>query len=618
LRLAACSAVLSAAAFSPAEIQYVVHPNFEKEALVVTMTVPLNKAEKEIAFQMPRWEPGSYGYGDPGKAVADLTAKDEKGVALTVDHPDFSTWRVANPPIGEVTVTYSVKPDYSNEVLHYSGPETYLYVVGRTQEKCRLTVDVPDGWPIAIGLNPAPGEPGSKVTEIDKDGHTHTTTISTSKTFLAPTYDVLADNPVSAGKYYADGYMVAGRQHFIALRGAPDAVSKVDKDKLQRVTKFISAMETNFWGDAPYDRYVWHVLAFPRPDGGWGLEHLSSTQIGLATGFGPGTDGVLSHEFFHLWNVKRIRSKPLGPFNYQELPQTGALWWLEGVTDYYAHLLLRRYGWTDDARFYKVLAGNVSTTRSNEKRLTTSPYDSSFRVREANNGRGNSSGYDVNYYNTGWLAGLCLDMAIRTQTNNRKSLDDVARALYKKYGHAKEGFPEDGIRAELVRVAGPALGTYYDQIVMHPGELPVEDALGKVGLKLENKDEQYATLGFRTVPNREKMGIDVREPQASVPGLKEGDLIVGINGQLFAGMSMSDVFTLYGSTLNSPEIGKVIHVTVKREGTADPLQVDVTPVGATRKVWVVGELAGATPEAVALRKAWLTPPKNWTPPTGSK
>jgi predicted metalloprotease with PDZ domain len=393
-------------------------------------------------------------------------------------------------------------------------------------------------------------------------------------------------------------------------------VAAIDKVKLHRITKFIADMETNFWGGAPYDHYVWHFVAFKRPDGGWGLEHLASTQIVLATGFGPGTDGVLSHEFFHAWNVKRIRSQPLGPFNYQELPQTGALWWLEGVTDYYAHTLLRRYGWTDDPRFYHVIATQVSAVRGNDQRFKISPYDSSFKVRDANNGRGNSNGLGVSYYNTGWLVGLCLDMAIREKTSNKKSLDDVAHNLFKKYGHDQPGFPEDGIRTELVNVGGPSLGDMYDQIVMKPGELPVEDALAKVGLTLNQTDEQYAKLGFRTRPNQEANGLDVLEPDAST-GLKEGDLVVGINGQMFAGKTMMQVFTTMLGAVNSPEVGKVIHLSIKRVGSADPVAVDVTPAAATRKVWVVAESPNATTSQMALRKSWLSPPKNWTPPASN-
>lgn len=138
----------------------------------------------------------------------------------------------------------------------------------------------------------------------------------------------------------------------------------------------------------------------------------------MGSGVGPGVVGVYAHEFFHLWNVKRIRAKALGPFDYTTMPQTGALWWLEGVTDYYAHTLLGRYDWfgknerfaDPKEKLYGTLVQNVNARRARQDRMKVSPYDASYRVREAANGIGNSQGYLVSYYDTGWLCGFCLDV----------------------------------------------------------------------------------------------------------------------------------------------------------------------------------------------------------------
>jgi len=590
-RVGSSCLLLAICAVSNAEITYNVHPDLQSKTLLITMDVPVKG--DSLSVQMPRWGPGGYDYGDYGKEVTGVMMMDTKGNTLAVDHPDFSTWTASSVAKGHVTVSYSVKAEYANDVLHYSGPSTYLYVVGRTQEPCKLTLDFPADWPIAIGLNNYK---------------------NAQNIFTAPTYDVLADNPVSAGHYYSGTYTVNGKMHYIALRGTPDDVNAIDKVKLHKVTNYISAMEANFFGGEPYDHYVWHITAFKRPDGGWGLEHLASTQIGLATGFGMNTDSVLAHELFHAWNVKRIRSRVLGPFDYTTLPKTGALWWLEGVTDYYADTLLRRYNWTDDPRYYFVIARNVSGVRGNPERLNISPYDSSYRVNEANGGRGNSNGLGVSYYNTGWLVGLCLDMEIRSKTDGRKSLDDVERNLFRKYGHdGQAGFAEDGIRKELVNVGGPSLGTMYDQIVMKPGELPVEEALTKVGLRLYQKDETYANIGFKTSFNMEAKGLNVNAPEAFTT-LKGGDIIVGVNGTLFKDVQMGQAMGLM-SPISSPEAGKVVHLTVQRAGVTDPMQIDVTAIAASRKTWVVDEDPSASMPTVALRKSWLTPPAGWMPPS---
>lgn len=590
-RAVSVASFLALAAVSLGDIRYTVELTSDRSRMKVSMEIPV-KGGKELSVQMPRWSPGHYAYEDFGKQINDVVMLDQKGAPVTFTHPDFSTWTVANPPSGKVFVNYSVKADVQNDVLHFAGPATYMYVVDRKDERCIVSIRVPEGWPVISGLMPEPG--------VLND-------------YTAPNYDVLADNPISAGKFFGDTYVAAGRLHYIAMRGAPADVVSVDKKQLKNVMKFISEMETNFWSDAPYQHYVWHIVTFPRPDGGFGLEHLSSTQIGLATGLGPGIQGVLSHEFFHLWNVKRVRSKVLGPFNYQELPQTGALWWLEGVTDYYAHLLFRRYGWTDDQRLNSEIASNIRTVTSNEKRLEVSPYEASFRVRDAANGRGNSQGYGISYYNAGFLLGLVFDVAIRDATKGKRSLDDVARALYRKTKN-KPGFEEGAIREELVRAGGPSLGTLYDTIVLKPGELPVAEALAKLGLQSSVRDETYAKFPFRYFPVRSRNVYEVRDPSADAGGLKEGDTIVAINGESLEGKDLNALRGVFDAKLGKAEPAKVMEITVKREGAADPIKVSITPVAGTRKVFEVIELPGASDQALAMRKAWLTPPPGWVPP----
>jgi predicted metalloprotease with PDZ domain len=590
-RAALSLASLALISIANAEVRYTVQLSPDQKKFLVTVDAEAKKGAKDITFQMPRWSPGGYDYGDYGKQVSEVTVTATGTNSLTVEHPDFSTWRIVNPPAGHIKISYQVGADVSGGVMQISGPSTYMYVVDHKQDPCSIEVDPPEGWPIVTGLNLS-----GKAKNV----------------FAAPTYDVLADNPISSGKYYADHYVVNGKEHYIALRGAPEDVAAIDKPKLHRVTQFISSMESNFWGGEPYDHYVWHFVAFKRADGGWGLEHLASTQIGVATGFGMNTDSVMAHELFHAWNVKRIRSFPLGPFNYQEVPRTGALWWLEGVTDYYADTLLRRYNWTNDARYDFVIGRNVNAERGNDHRFQVSPYDSSFKVSDANGGRGNSNGFGVSYYNTGWLVGLCLDMAIRDKTDNKRSLDDVAHNLFKKYGHGQPGFAEDGIRTELVNVGGKSMGDMYDQIVMKPGELPVEDALAKVGLRLSQKEEQFASLGFKYSFNEAAGGLSVNSPDASTT-LKEGDLIVGINGKMFKDIAREQAFAAI-APLNSPAVGTAIHLAVKRADVADPLTIDVMPIAGTRKSWTVDEMPGATPQQIAVRRAWLTPPAGWMPP----
>jgi predicted metalloprotease with PDZ domain len=455
-----------------------------------------------------------------------------------------------------------------------------MYVVDRKLENCKVSFDVPSGWPLMLSL--------------DAD--------SAPNTFDAPSYDVLADAPVSTGPgLIIEQYKLHGKDHFIVIEGA--ARNDVDKEKLLKDCRFVTAAETDFFGSVPYHKYVWHFITYSAADGAGGLEHLGSTQISLASGLGPRSESVLAHEYFHLWNVKRTRAKVLGPFDYLTLPKTGALWWLEGVTDYYASLLPYRYQeWKREQLFDNVVR-NMEAVRANPARLEISPYQASYRVAEMNNGRGNSNGYKISYYNLGWLAGMCLDIEIRNQTGNKHSLDDVTRALYDLCKDNKPGFEEDEIRKQCVRFGGPALGPFFDKVVMSPGELPIEEQLAKAGLKLQEFDQEYADIGFGAAPSREAKGMIVTRLHGPAEGvLNDDDVLTAINGKPLNGDARTNS-TNFAAAVAAAQVGTAISVDVLRDGKAVTLAI--TPVSATRKVHSIVDDPTASPQAVALKQAWL-------------
>ena len=447
--------------------------------------VQFPKADNGLRIQIPNWAPGSYRLADTFKNVQNFKATSATGTALTtnvemtttpktygdgadrktIQNP-ICTWVVGGAPTVVVEYDLNMKP--VDGALNWSGPSTYIYAVDRLKEACTLSVHLPTGWSAYTGLDPK----GSSATE-----------------FVAPDYDVLADNPVSTGDVTVDTYVSRGKTHTIVMRGK--AREKVDRAYLIKACKFVTDAETDFFGGkAPYNRYVWHFSVNDAADGAGGLEHLSSTQISLAAGVGPRAVSVLAHEFFHLWNVKRIRSSVLGPFDYTKLPETGAIWWLEGVTDYYSHTFLYRYGWWTEDAYFKDAVSNVNTVRRNPAHTEISPYDSSLRVGEASEGRGNSNGYKISYYNQGWVVGMLLDIEMRAQTNGRRSLDDVEHALWDLCKDNKPGFQEDEIRKQLVRFGGAPMGAFYDQIILKPGDM-IDQTLAKAGLRLFDKPENY-------------------------------------------------------------------------------------------------------------------------------
>ena len=590
--LFASFAAVFAASSASAEIDYRVNLNPTEHRFEVTMVVPVSAAGP-LAVQIPNWSPGAYFQRDGGQSVHDLAASDAAGAALTVTHPAGNTWSIAAAAPGPITIKYWAPTRgggfgggggraVDDSYVQLSGPSVYLYVVDRKKERCKVTFDLPAGWPCLVGLDATRGP---------------------ANTFAAPTYDVLADNPMSTGQVTVEKYDLRGKTHYIVLEGAGKDL--IDKALILKACRFVSASETDFWGGAPYHKYVWHFIVTPHGRGGGGLEHLSSTQITLSSDITPTTITLLAHEYFHLWNVKRIRASVLGPFDYTKLPKTGALWWLEGVTDYYASLLPYRYEYFtwNQANFYSEIVQNMRAIENNPARLTVSANDASLRVGEANGGRGNSNGFQISYYNLGWLCGLCLDTEIRAQTNGRHSLDDVAHALFQECKNDKPGFEEGEIRRLCVKYGGEALGPFYDSVVNQPGEKPIAAQLAKMGLKLESHDEPYIEVGFTAAPSFGG-GVAVGAVRGPAAGkLESRDVISAVNGTSLDGKDLREAAGLVQTAIANAKPGTPIELVVTRGG--EKVTVSIDPVATTRPVRSVIADPAATPTAKALGAAWL-------------
>jgi predicted metalloprotease with PDZ domain len=574
-RALALPLVLALCALGAAEVRYTVQPMTAANKLKVQMSFETKAGTLEL--HMPNWSPGYYVLIENGQNVADLSVTDSSGRAVTLVHPAAHSW-TGTVAAGRLTVEYTVPVQLIADSMHYSGPTTYLYIVGRKEEPCRLTLDTPKDWKIAVGL--------------EQVGDNY-------RVYRAPDYDTLADNPVTMGDFIELSYSSHGKPHTIALRGAPRA--NVDREKILRVCKEISDGQGDFFGGLPFDKYVWHFNVTPGSDGGGGLEHLTSTQISLAQGVGPRSISVCAHEYFHLWNVKRIRSRVLGPFDYTKLPRTGALYWLEGVTDYYASLLSMRYGPLGEADFLQDIVENTQAVRSNPARLTVSPYDSSLRVGEANNGRGNSNGYEISYYNLGWLVGLVLDIELRSRSGGLRSLDDAMRVLWQMCKDGRPGFEEGEIRSLMLQLGGPTMGDYFDKVVMRPGELPLEEQLAKIGLKLEAVERSYTDVGFDVGPMQGGTGVRVtRVRQAINQAVQQGDEVIAINGSQVKGSSTQELMASANAAIATLKANVAATMTVKRGERV--LDVTFTPRTATVTNWRVQDVAEGDAAKLALRK----------------
>ncbi|MBL8059574.1 MAG: M61 family metallopeptidase [Chthonomonas sp.] len=585
-----------ATAFAQAKIHYTVDVRPDSNTLHVTMRIPNTTGGAKLLI--PNWAPGAYILRDNFKSVQNLKATDQSGKDLAIKQDitiarrfftlptrqdvalnEVSTWSVA--PASETVVEYDIPVRFSGEVVHWSGPSTYMYEMNRKDEETELAVRAPSGWNIFTGLD-------EKAEGV----------------FDSPDYDTLADNPVTVGKdVLVDHYTSHGKPHTIVMRGAPK--SQVKRDYLIKACKHVSDAQGHFFGnELPFSKYVWHFDVNGAPDGAGGLEHLSSTQITLAAGVGPRAVSVLSHEFFHLWNVKRIRSSVLGPFDYTKLPTTGALWWLEGVTDYYASYLLYRYGWSTEGELFAEVNSTYQGVSRSQPFSTVSPHESSWRMPETSNGRGNSNGYLISYYTLGWLAGMCLDLNIRSASGGKHSLDDVTRALWVQNRDGQPGFREDEIRNQVIKFGGPTMGPIYDRIIHQPS-MPVAESLALGGFEIGTIQVPFVDHGFSwSQPGQGVTALVVTEVRKGAEGkLMARDTLVSINGKEIKGEGRRGLADALTTAIATTKVGEPMKVVVERAGAQ--LTFDLIPTQGMRDSVAVKRSPNATPNAKRIGDGWL-------------
>jgi len=440
----------------------------------VTMTIP--DVRQHVVVQIPAWNT-LYQIRDFGYHVVDLHATDAEGKPLNVSRSDKQTWTISGQ--GAIRVEYS---DYWDETgpfgTQLNAEHAFLnlamvlcYVPDRRAEDALVSfTDVPQGWRIAVEL---PGVEGASA-------------------YRAPSYDALADAPVEIGPLDIFEFQAAGRRIRVAIHG--DAV---DHAHLQDMLSRIVGYETRLMGDAPFPEYLflYHV---GRGFGGGGMEHANGTAIGV--GSASQLANVTAHEFFHLWNVKRIRPQSLEPVDYTREMWTPSLWFAEGVTNTYAAYTLVRSGVWNQAQFFSDLTEQINQLQSRPARHWQSAEESSRDAWLEKYPLYDDPGFSVSYYNKGQLLGVGLDIVIRDATENRASLDDVLRRLNQEYAQKGRFYPDSaGIRAvadEVVQGAAPDanvdLGDFFARYVAGTDELPLADWLSRAGLTLRVTGERRA------------------------------------------------------------------------------------------------------------------------------
>ncbi|MCI4331913.1 MAG: PDZ domain-containing protein [Thermoplasmata archaeon] len=477
---------------------------------------------------LPSWVPGSYEIQPTSRGVVSVgaTATGET-TPLPVALVDKARWRVTTGGSRSVEFHYTMYGhivatdglDVTPDHLFLSPPICFPYVDGRKEEPCEVTVFLPDGWKAFTELKELASHPPR---------------------FRAENYDELVDSPIDCGTPVVFPIVAMGVPHRIVLCGEG---GNYEPHRLQQDLTKIAETTIRLFGESPVPRYTFFYHLSDTYDGA--LEHATS-NMGMfrRDAFRPEVSyekflWVSSHEYFHLYNVKRLRPKVLGPFDYTREVYTRLLWWMEGTTDYYGLLVLRRAGILTPSRYREKIAEQLVELRGTPGRALQSLEDASVRSWVDYYKRyENSPNQSVSYYLKGHLVSLCLDLEIRHRTEGRHSLDSVLRELWVRFGRAGRGLGEEELLPTMNEVTGLDLTEFFSHYISGTRELDIERFLGYAGLSVRAKerptepdpDGEAGYLGstLRNVDNRPVVSSVLSGGPASQAGLSPGDEVVSL------------------------------------------------------------------------------------------
>ena len=554
---------------------------------------------------MPVWTPGSYLVREFARNVQDFAAT-AAGQPLKWEKINKNTWRINTAGAREWQATYRV---YANELsvrtselnsshAFWNNANILMYLDGFLKSPSTVRVLGPDIWKVATGL---PAVLGQK------------------NTFRAENFDVLYDSPFEVSNFKTLIFNVKGIPHRIVI----DGEGNYDPERMRRdVQKIVETSVEVMGGEIPYRDYTF--ILHLRANAGGGLEHLNSTALGYprfgftirsgdrATSASPTATGtperdyrgflsLVSHEFFHLWNVKRIRPDALGPFDYTQENYTKLLWVAEGITDYYSDLLLRRGGLITENEFLTATARSIQMLQDTPGRMEQSVEESSFdtwikfyRPDE------NTVNSQVSYYDKGAILGLLLDLEIRKRSNNAKSLDDVLRYLYAEFFKKNRNYgPEDFQKASEL-MAGSSLDEFFKRFVRGTDELDYNAALEAAGLRLETNPAGVERVYFGADVRQDGERLLVTRVYAGSPayeqGLNTGDQIVALD-------NMRVTKDFFDRRMAEKKPGDLINLTIFR---FDDLSTLLIKLGGRREgTYRIIPLTTQTEAQKRVLRAWL-------------
>jgi predicted metalloprotease with PDZ domain len=562
----------------------------EPQTHYVKVEMEVDARSSELEIRMPVWAPGSYLVRDFSRNLEQLEATDASGKKATIVRTAKNGWKLTGLKPGRVKVSYqvyafelTVRTSFIDaEHAYLNGTSIFLFSEPAIKEKQIVKVIPHSSWKkMSVALDP----------------------VNSSDPWVvsAPDYDVLVDSPFEIGNHTVLTFISAQIPHEVALFGE----ANYDGEKLKRDIGRIVEECTAIFGSNPCKRYLFIVHNLP--SGGGGLEHLNSTT--LQTGrWSYGSEGsyngflsLVAHEYFHLWNVKRLRPMPLGPFDYNAENYTSLLWIAEGFTAYYDDLIVRRCGFTSENEYLKTLAGNISYSDNIRGReyqtLAESSFDAWIKYYKPSENSNNST---VSYYTRGAALGALLDLSIRRNTKGIKSLDDVFREMYNLYFlKLNRVYTEQEFIDMVNKVSGMNYVEFFAHFARGIDKFDFRSELEAFGLQLRdlNAGAGIPWLGINT--NMAGGKLNVSSIDRGSPAWKAG---VNVNDELIAvdQYRLSDDLSKF---LNGKRPGDKISLLISRNGYVQRFEITLD-AGPFVK-YSIEKSAEMKEEQRILYKSWL-------------
>ena len=566
-----------------AEVRYTVSlANPDRHYLGVTMELD-SGAARQVVARMPAWN-ALYQVRDFGQYVSEVGATTEGGGAAAVEKIDKGSWRITLPAAGPLRVRYRVYADQAgpfgaqlNAQHAFLNPaQILMYTDAHRGQPAEVRLaDLPPQWKVATALP-------------ERDG-----------AWLARNYDHLADSPFEISDFQETGFSAGGGDYRIVVHAAREAFSMAE---IRASVEKIVTAETALMRDVPFSRFTF-IYHF-REGGGGGMEHGESTAIDSGPVKNPaglrGLESITAHEFFHLWNVKRIRPCALVPVDYQREQYTRALWFSEGVTSTYGAYTLLRSGLTTRDEFLARLGRAIRDYESRPARLFQSAEESSLDAWLEKYPYYGGADRSVSYYLSGELIGFLLDLHMRQVSENRAGLDDLLRYLNENYAKKDRCFDERAdLREAAEKLTGRPFGPVWAQLAQTAQPIPWDSYLRAAGLVLLKQERVVAAPGFAAwrTPGR---GYTVRAVDAGGAaeraGVRPGDELLAVNGraprrspaETFAGM----------------EPGSKVELKLRREGRE--FKAKYAAGRASEVVFLVSPIANPDPLQQRILEGWLS------------